>query len=53
VYVLIPTVLAVPAFGARFTEDRGESVTYFLFLHHFWKVMYMCKYEMPRASVYV
>ena len=53
VYILMPNVLAVPAFGARFTEDSGESVTYFLFLHHFWKVMYMCEYEMSRVSVSV
>ena len=51
VYMLMPTVLAAPAFGARFTEDRGESVTYFIFLHHFWKLMHLCKYKMSRVSV--
>ena len=43
-WALIPTLFAISAFGPQITADRGESVTHFLFLHHFCEqIMYICK----------
>ena len=46
---LISTLRAIKEFEPRFTVDRGDSVTYFQFLHVFGmpycRVMYMLQWE--------
>jgi hypothetical protein len=43
---LMPILRPFKGFGTRFTEDRGEAMTYFIFLHHFcglhYRVMCIC-----------